>query len=258
MDNYTFVILRHVTKQLNNSDEIWKECYKSIRLFYNNKIIIIDNNSDYTIIKNDIELENCQVINSSMFNSRLFSPFYELLNIDFERAIIIHDGVIFQKFVDFNNFEDVKFIWHFNMKQYDDIKLIEKQLSVLTNNTELFNIFKKKQFIGCMGGCLAITKQFLMKLEEKYKISNFKNIINNQQDAIAFERTISVLCFSEKPNLINDISFEGEIKHMIWGYNYLDFINKKTIFTHTHWDTQKEVVTDITTKSIIKMFGSRK
>ena len=163
MDNYTFVILRHVTKQLNNSDEIWKECYKSIRLFYNNKIIIIDNNSDYTIIKNDIELENCEIINSSIFNSRLFSPFGELLKINFERAIIIHDGVIFQKFVDFNKFEDVKFIWHFNMKQYDDIKLIEKQLSVLTNKNILFNIFRKKNFIGCMGCCLAITKEFLMK-----------------------------------------------------------------------------------------------
>jgi hypothetical protein len=258
MNNYTFVILRHVTKQLNNSDEIWKECYKSIRLFYNNKIIIIDNNSDYNIIKNDIELKNCEIINSSAFNSRLFSPFYELLNIDFERAIIIHDGVIFKKFVDFSKFEEVKFIWNFNMKQYDDINLIEGQLSVLKNNNILFDIFRKKYFVGCMGCCLAITKPFLMKLEEKYKISSLKNIIKNQQDAIAFERTISVLCFSEKPNLINDISFEGEIKHMIWGYSYLDFINNKKYFQQKEWDTNKNVVIDISNKSIIKIFGARK
>ncbi len=124
-----FVILRHVTKELDNSDEIWKLCYKSIRQFYTtNKIIIIDNNSDFSIIKNDIELYNCEIINSSAFNSRLFSPFYELLNINFKKAIIIHDGVIFKKFVDFNNFEDIKYVWHFNTKQYDDIDLIGLQL----------------------------------------------------------------------------------------------------------------------------------
>ena len=78
------------------------------------------------------------------------------------------------------------------------------------------------------------------------------------EDAITFERTISILCFSEKPNLINDLSYEGEIKHMIWGYNYSHYLNKQTIFTHTHWDTQKEVVTDISNKSIIKIFGARK
>jgi len=257
-DNYVFIILRHVTTNLTNSDEIWKECYKSIRLFYKNKIIIIDNNSDYSIIKNTIELENCEIINSSVFNSRLFSPFYELLKINFNKGIIIHDGVIFKKFVDFDHFDDVKFIWHFNMKQYDDVNLIEKQISVLKNNDILFNIFREKQFIGCMGGCLAITKNFLTNLEEKFKISNLVNVINNQEEAIAFERTISILCFSEKPNLIHDLSFEGETKYMIWGYRYSDYINNKKYFEQTEWDTNKKVVIDIDSKSIIKIFGARK
>ena len=258
MDDFIFIILRHVTKDLDNSCEIWKECYKSIRFFYSNKIIIIDNNSHYSIIKNDIELYNCYIINSSAFNSRLFSPFYELLNINFKKAIIIHDGVIFKKFVDFNNFEDIKFIWHFNIKQYDNIDLIGKQLSVLTNNDILYSIFKQKNFIGCMCCCLSITKDFLIKLEDKFKISNLKNIIKNQQDAIAFERTISILCFSLKPELIDDLSFEGEIKYMVWGYRYSDYINNKRYFEQTEWDTNKNVVIDITNKSIIKIFGDRK
>jgi hypothetical protein len=252
MDNYTFIILRHVTNRLKNADEIWKECYKSIRLFYTNKIIIIDNNSDYSIIKNDIDLDNCEIINSSVFESRLFSPFYELLHIDFKKAVIIHDGVIFQKFVDFNIFEDVKYIWHFNTKQYDNVNLIGKQLSVLNNNDKLYHCFKRNEFIGCMGCCIAITKQFLMKLEDTFKISNLKNSITNQEDACAFERTLSILCFSEKPNLINDLSFEGEIKYMVWGYNYSDYINKKIYF-----DTHNKFVIDISTKSIVKIFGAR-
>jgi hypothetical protein len=99
MDNLIFVILRHVTKKAKNTEEIWKICYNSIRQFYTNKIIF-DNNSDYYII-NDIKLENCEIISSNVFNSRLFSPFYELLKIDFNRVVVIHDGVVFQKYVDF-------------------------------------------------------------------------------------------------------------------------------------------------------------
>ena len=109
MDELIFVILRHVTEQLVNSDQLWKITYKSIRQFYNNKIIIIDNNSDYTL-NNNIELVNCDIINSNIYNTRLYSPFFELLTLNFSRAIIIHDGVIFQSFVDFTSFDKVKFI----------------------------------------------------------------------------------------------------------------------------------------------------
>ena len=58
MNECIFIMLRHITKNCLNSEEIWKECYKSIRKFYKNKIIILDNNSDYSIVNNDLELEN--------------------------------------------------------------------------------------------------------------------------------------------------------------------------------------------------------
>jgi hypothetical protein len=253
-----FIILRHVTKELENSDELWKECYKSIRKFYTNKIIIIDNNSDYSIIKNNINLENCEIINSGYYKSIVYSPFYELLNIEFDRAIIIHDGVIFQNFVDFTKFENVKYIWHFDTTQYDNNCLIEDQISKLSNNTILFDIFREKKHPNCMGCCMGITKDFLMKLEEKFTLSNLRFHINNLTHAIAFERTISTLCFALFPNIINDLSFEGEIKYMVWGYRYSDYINKKKYFEQIEWDTNKNVIIDIQSKSIIKIFGARK
>ena len=258
MEDYIFLILRHITKQMKNSEDTWKECYKSIRKFYSNKIIIIDNDSDYSIVNDDINLENCEIMNNPFYNNRLFAPFYHLLNIDFSKAIIIHDGVIFQKFVDFSKFSNVKYFWHFDMKCYDNIQLIEYQLEQLTNNTILYDIFRKKNFTGCMGCCLAIEKDFLLNIENTYKLSNLKYYINNQIDAIAFERTISIICFSLYPNLINDLSFEGEIKNMVWGYSYDNFINKQTIFNQVEWDTQKEVVIDTSQKSVIKIFGARK
>lgn len=253
-----FVILRHVNKELDNSDEIWKLCYRSIRQFYTkNKIIIIDNNSDYSIIKNDIELDNCEIIKSEFYNSRLYSPFYELLKINFDRAVVIHDGVIFQKFVDFSKFENVKFIWNFDVKLYDNINLIKSQINFLSNNDNLFEILNEKKYSGCMGCCLAITKDFLTKLESKFILSNLKSNIKNKEETIAFERTLTLMCFDLYPNIINDISFEGEIKYMVWGYRYNDFINKQKTFESIEWDTQKHVTIDITNKSIIKIFGAR-
>ena len=127
---------------MEHSQEVWKECYKSIRRFYNNKILIIDNNSDYSIMNNDISLENCEIVNNTFYENRLYAPFYYLLNnnIHYNKAIIIHDGVIFQKFVDFNSFSNVKYIWHFDSKEWDNVPLIEYQLEKLTNNSVLYDI----------------------------------------------------------------------------------------------------------------------
>lgn len=251
-----FVILRHVTKAMDNSNDIWQECYKSIRNFYKNKIVIIDNNSDKTILLLNITLENCEIIDFENYQNRLFSPFLFLLNYDFNRAIILHDGCIIQKYVDFSQFIDCKYIWHFDTKLYDNSYLIERQLNSLENNQELVNIFRKKNFTGCMGCCIGIDKTFLVNMEKKYKISNLKNIIINQEEAIAFERTLSVLCFSLSTNIANDLSFEGEIKDMVWGYIYKHFVNKQKIFNVNMEGRDKEI--DISTKSIIKIFGARR
>ena len=255
MNDIIFVLIRHVTKKMSNSNEVWQECYKSIRKFYNNKILIIDNNSDYDIIKYDILLENCEIIKNPNYETRLFSPFLFLLNHEFNRAIILHDGCIFQKHVDFLKFKNSKFIWHFNTKTYDNLFLIKNQINNLTNNSQLFSLLKYNKFIGCMGCCIAIEKSFLNVMEKMYKISNLKNIINNQEEAIAFERTISILCFSLYPNIINDLSFEGEISSMVWGYTYKDFINKKLLFNST---IDNNIQIDISQKSIVKIFGARK
>jgi hypothetical protein len=240
---------------MDNSNDLWQECYKSIRQFYNNKIVIVDNNSDKTILNHDITLENCEIVYNEIYKTNLFSPYSFLINYDFERAIILHDGCIFQKFVDFSQFSNCKFIWHFDTKLYDNLYLIERQLNILENNQELIKIFREKRYTGCMGCCLGIDKKMLMELEKLYKISNLKNIIKNQEEAIAFERIISILCFSLYPNIIDDLSFEGEIKDMVWGYRYRDFMNKQKIFKVNYEGYEKEI--DISTKSIIKIFGAR-
>ena len=173
---------------------------------------------------------------------RLYLPFLIALNINFERTVIIHDGTIFQKYVDFSIFDNVKYLWHFDTKLYDDHNLIHQQLSCLKNNDGLFNVFKNKMFTGCLGSSLAITKKFLLEIEEKYCISKLSTVIHSKEHAVAFERTISIICFELYPKLINDLSFEGEISNMIWGLKNENF---------------KENKEKIKNKSIIKLFGAR-
>jgi hypothetical protein len=245
-------MLRHVTNSMPNSNEVWKESYKSIRKYYSNKIVIVDNNSDYSLINYDFNLENCEIYNNPHFQTRLFAPILYLLNIDFKKAVVLHDGCIFQKYVNFNEFKNVKYIWHFDTKLYDEIPVINMQLNSLSNNSNLYNILSNNNYTGCMGCCFSIEKSFLLNLENKYKISNLKYIINDQKQQIAFERTFSILCFAEYPDIINDLSYEGEIKDMVWGYNYKNFIDKTKIFYNGNH------CIDITNKSIIKIFGARK
>lgn len=45
--------------------------------------------------------------------------------------------------VDFTKFENVKFIWHFDTKQWDDIEIINHQLNSLSNNNNLIDRFNK-------------------------------------------------------------------------------------------------------------------
>jgi len=253
MDDLLFVMLRHVNSSMSDCDKVWQKSYKSIRKFYNNKIVIVDNNSDYNLINNNINLENCETFNNHYYDTRIFAPLLYLLYVDFNKAVVIHDGVIFQKYVDFSKFQNVKYIWHFDTKLYDNDFLISNQLNVLENNNVLLNMLRNKTYTGCMGCCFAIEKQFLQTLENKYKISNLKNVIDNQEKAIAFERTFSILCCSEFKNIIDDISYEGEIRDMVWGYIYQHYISGQKIF-----DLGNNKTIDITNKSIIKIFGARK
>jgi hypothetical protein len=58
-----FIILRHVNNELTN--KYWIHCYKCIREFYpENKILIIDDNSDYKYITNEVLYKVSSVIYS--------------------------------------------------------------------------------------------------------------------------------------------------------------------------------------------------
>lgn len=217
-----FLLIRHVS--VPHFDNLWIAAYESIRKFYpDTHIKIIDNNSTCASL---YPVVNCEIIKSQYPESRLYSPFYEFLKLEgYSKAVIIHDGLIFNKYIDFNVMENVKFLWHFEINKYVNHNLEIQQMNALDNNEELFTMYNSKTWLGCLGCLTVIDKHFIDQLESRYVISRLATIIKNQEDAIAFERVLAVLCYTAYPTLKDAPSIEGSISNMIWGYRYNDYIN---------------------------------
>lgn len=224
MDDFGFIIIRNVTNSEQNN--FWKESYNSIRKFYNNiKIIIVDNNSNYEFITNDIELFNCDIINSEFGDSRQLSAYYYFYkNKPFKTAIIIHDSVFLNGELSIDPNTDVNLLWNFNTHDYDDIEYERILLRSLTNNEGLLMLHTSKQWTGCFGNMSVININFLNFLVKKYNFFNMMRIVNSNRFQCALERVISVIFHYESPNLYHSNPIVCEISKMRWGYRYNEYI----------------------------------
>ena len=71
MIRLVFIIIRHVASEGTNT--LWKEAYKSIRNFYQEPILIVDDNSNQEIINNDKDkliLKNAKIVNGEFPEKR--------------------------------------------------------------------------------------------------------------------------------------------------------------------------------------------
>ena len=73
--SYVFVILRHLRTTRDN--DLWISSYNSIRKFYTNKIVIIDDNSSINTV--DGKLANVEVIKSEFNGAGEILPYYYFL-----------------------------------------------------------------------------------------------------------------------------------------------------------------------------------
>lgn len=216
MKEIGFIILRHVISDLSN--KYWINCYNCIRKKYpENKILIIDDSSNYDLITN-IELYKTTIINSEYSKRGELLPYYYYLhNKLFDIAVIIHDSVFINKYIDFN-IENYKMIWDFDHTWDDginDIKIIET-----FKNTELLDFYNnKKLWKGCFGSMCIITHDYLTNINTKYDISNLLNHIITRYDRCSFERVIACLLQINDNN--NNKSLFGDIhSYSKWGIAY--------------------------------------
>ena len=208
-----FIILRHVNNESTN--KYWIHCYNSIRKYYpENNILIIDDNSNYNFIT-DKKLYNTTTINSEYHKRGELLPYYYYLhNKLFDIAVIIHDSVFINKYIDFS-VEKYKFLWEFehNWDQIED----ETRMINIFNNSELREFYEKKHlWKGCFGGMSIITHDYLTYINNKYDISKLLDCVINRYNRCSFERVIACLLQKEgnKQTLLGNIH-----NYCTWGIN---------------------------------------
>ena len=232
-----FIITRNINCELSNN--YWIESYKCIRKYYNNKIIIIDDNSNYDYVKNEIELINCTIINSEFKKSGEILPYYYLYKYRFfNKAVILHDSVFINKYINFEEYNNVKFIWHFTHdwdNEKDELELLSK-----LNNNDLIDFYhNKNKWYGCYGVQSLIEYNFLDILVKKYDIFSLIPYINERELRKNFERIFGLICMYEN-SISSECSMYGIIHHYIhWGYIYDSYIVDKNEGKLEHLDIIK-------------------
>jgi len=216
MEQIGFIMLRHVNNELTNI--YWNYCYECIRKYYPEyPILIIDDNSNYAYIT-ERDLYKTTIINSE-YNGRgeLLPYYYYLNNKLFDTAVIIHDSVFINKYIDMN-VEKYKFIWEFD-HTHDQIK-DETIMINLFNDNELLNFYKNKHlWVGCFGGMSIIKHDYLKYINNKHDISKLLGHVLTRYNRCSFERVIACLLqFNDKNNtLLGDIH-----DYCCWGIRFCD------------------------------------
>jgi len=206
-DKIGFIILRCVKSSLHG--QYWPECYNCIRKFYpENKIIIIDDNSNYEFISN-IELYKTSIIKSEYPRRAELLPYlYYLKNKFFDTAVIIHDSVFVNKYIDMR-VNKYKRIWEFESTVPCSGAANEIKMILSFNDTELFEFYKNKPcWTACFGGMSIIRHDFLVQVNNKYDLNKLIKFVVNRKTRMAFERVIGCLLHKvggEKETLLGNI-----------------------------------------------------
>ncbi len=194
---FGFIMIRYVKS--NETNKSWIRCYESIRRFYSEPIIIIDDNSIIDYITNH-PVVNCRII-SSEFPRRgeLLPYYYYIKNNFFKRAVIIHDSMEFKKFYDFKNIANYKNftrMFQFGGGAYNmDIENFEEMTKYINNGNNLlqYHNLNKSNLIGCFGVCYIIDYDYLNEINKKYNIINLINYIDTRKKRQCLERFLSCL-----------------------------------------------------------------
>ena len=230
-----FIILRHVNNELKN--KYWITCVNTIRHYYHkNKILNIDDNSNYEYIT-DKTLYKTTIINSEYPKRGELLPYYYYLhNKLFDIAVIIHDSVIVNKYIDMR-VEKYKFLWEFE-HDWDQIEDETRMINIF-NDLELNNFYEKKYlWKGCFGCMTIITHDYLNYINNKYDISKLLDYVLNRYNRCSFERVIACLLQKEgkKETLLGNIHNYCNCCNC-WGihFNELDYNKCKNLPLVKYW-----------------------
>ena len=237
MTTFGFIITRHVNSE--NTNRYWNHSIKLLRRLYpNNKIIIIDDNSDKNFLKADFNYINVEIIETKFKGCGELLPYYYYIKYKFfDNAVIIHDSVFFHKKINFELLNNINVIplWFFNpdkeninntLRITNHLKnkiLIDPQLSF--NNIVIG--LPHNNWYGCFGVQSYINHGFLLQLQNKYNLTNMISAVSCRADRCCLERIFGCIFYTENPKIIKPKALLGNIhEYQNWGLTFDDYINK--------------------------------
>ena len=226
-DEFGFIITRCV--KIKEDNQIWKNCYNSIRKFYKEKILIITDGSNKELIE-DIPLENVTLIDSEFPGAAEVLPYYYFNKLKpFKKAVCLLDSMWFTQFYDFNKYDlkDVVFLVHFSQPHVHRYEDKELELAQVVGD-DVVNMYHTDNWLPCFGGSSYITLEFLEKLEDKFHFLVFVNYLGKEKIERSyrhsFERIFAVMCYllsstiKDKP----EPSLFGDSKYMYTTHDLKD------------------------------------
>ena len=194
--SYVFVILRNIQKTSDN--DLWVSTYQSIRQYYTNKIVIIDDNSTLNTFNG--KLVNTEIIQSEYNGAGEILPYYYFLKGKWaDTMIFLHDSMVLHRaFTDDELDHEVIMHWHFNEKDKAIVKKSVALLSYLTKSTEIEEYALNGSWNGVFGSASIIDLSVVEMLEEKYKITNLVYFIRTRKQRELIERVLGILLCYEK------------------------------------------------------------
>ena len=254
-----FIILRHVKDA--KSGKFWVLSHQSIRKFYkDNKIIIIDDDSNYNFIDKSYEdsLKNTMVIKSEFpHRAELLPYYYYSKNKFFDVAVIVQDSVFINSEINFFT-EDFKFLWHIKQHRWDFPEKEREIISSLNNNQDILDLHKSRIWKGCFGAMVSVNYNFLKRIDNEHDISKMIPSIKSRDYRIAFERVIACI-FLSKTNTFTFLKKTGGRKFSkknIKGENrILSYMGD--IISYCHYGTDFDNIEKLIHLPIIKIWYGR-
>lgn len=251
MEDFGFIVLRHINNSTNS--QYWRECVKCIRTFYNNKIIVIDDNS--TIVcdlkSEEKEFDNILIEESEIKGcGEVYGYYYGWKYKPFKRFFVLHDSMFIKKKIDenkINNIKTVKFLWHFdkylgkhrheaNINNDNNLFFIQFcNENKINEITELY--YEKNKWYGCFGVSSFIHIDFLNQIFDFFGFEKTIQNVNCRAHREAMERVFALLCFLLDNTLLNNPSLFGNIltdytnAYMIKWQSYLSNIKINNNYT---------------------------
>lgn len=229
--SFGFIILRHVNNR--KSDLFWKECYRCIRKFYDQPIIIIDDSSKKEYLNEDIILTNTTIIyDITHKGAGEVLPYYYFHKLKpFEQAVILHDTIFIQSEIDFELgvYDNIKMMWTFPHNYDDEIfHIIQKIIEPLDKSTELIDLYHRKHnWLGCFGVMSVIKWDFIDKINLNHKL--FDNIFGTVKDRLhrcAFERVFALLVYFNNYTYDTKNMLGHIYDYCQWGLTFDDYLNE--------------------------------